>query len=116
MKSLQNIVLFSLLALLAGSCKSSRLPAAETPEKFTSNINGTGTELEIEFIRGEAHNHPLMAVWTEDLDGYLIQKKSEVLLRYRRPEQHFQGLVQINYQVQQFPCYEPKQAMLQVGV
>lgn len=64
---------FLLLGFMVSACKSSRLPEAEIPEKITYNINGTGTELEIEFIRGEAHNHPLMAIWTEDLDGNYMQ-------------------------------------------
>ena len=73
MKSHQIIVFLMLLGLSVSACKSSRLPAAEIPEKFSSNITGTGAELEIEFIRGEEHNHPLMAIWTEDMDGNYIQ-------------------------------------------
>jgi hypothetical protein len=68
-------ILFTLLILLAltSACKSSKVPEAEIPEKIVSNINGSGAELQIEFIRGEAHNHPLMAIWIEDENGEYVQ-------------------------------------------
>ena len=42
-------------------------------EKITTNIDGAGLELVLEFRKGPEHNHPLMAVWIEDLDGNYIQ-------------------------------------------
>lgn len=45
-------------------------PAKET---ITTNAAGMGIELTIDLLKGPAHNHPLMAVWIEDLDGRYIQ-------------------------------------------
>jgi hypothetical protein len=42
-------------------------------EIITSNINGTGTALELKFTIGKAHNHPTLAVWLETIDGEYIQ-------------------------------------------
>jgi len=38
-----------------------------------SNINGQGLKLEIEFTKGKEHNHPLMAIWIEDINGKYIE-------------------------------------------
>lgn len=40
---------------------------------FSTNPDGKGAEISIEFIKGAKHNHPLMAIWVEDLDGNYIQ-------------------------------------------
>jgi hypothetical protein len=40
---------------------------------FQTNINGQGNALSLEFVKGPEHNHPLMAVWIEDMDGNYIQ-------------------------------------------
>ena len=61
------------IILLAGGCKSSQVPEAEVPETISSNPAGTGPALQVEFIRGKAHNHPLMAIWVEDKEGKYIQ-------------------------------------------
>jgi len=42
-------------------------------DTISTNIQGTGIELIIEFKKGPEHNHPLMAVWIEDMDGNYIQ-------------------------------------------
>ncbi|NTW24889.1 MAG: hypothetical protein HGA37_09330 [Lentimicrobium sp.] len=42
-------------------------------DTITTNIQGMGTSLTIEFRKGPEHNHPLMAIWIEDLDGNYIQ-------------------------------------------
>lgn len=42
-------------------------------DTITTNIAGTGTSLSFEFRKGPEHNHPLMAIWIEDLDGNYIQ-------------------------------------------
>jgi hypothetical protein len=66
---------FALLpaAMLLFMCTNTRVPVEETPEQFTYNPLGSGPVLEIEMIRGEGHNHPLMAIWAETLDGKFIQ-------------------------------------------
>lgn len=43
------------------------------PQEFSTNINGTGQELTIVFNAGMEHNHPLMAIWLETMDGVYIQ-------------------------------------------
>nr|MDA3824028.1 hypothetical protein [Bacteroidales bacterium] len=60
--------------LLTTSCKSTKVPETEIPELISSgSSSGSGPELQLEFMRGEAHNHPLMAIWVEDLEGNYIQ-------------------------------------------
>ena len=73
MKSYQFISILGILLIAVSACKTSRIPDAEIPEKISSNLNGSGVALEIEFMRGEAHNHPLMAIWTEDTNSNYIQ-------------------------------------------
>lgn len=68
-----NILIISTMVLLAVSCTSTNVPETEVPESISSNSAGTGPELQVEFIRGEAHNHPLMAVWAETETGQYIQ-------------------------------------------
>lgn len=70
-KHILNIIAIALFIITG--CKSTNVPEAEVPETFTSNVNGKGPELQVEFIRGEAHNHPLMAIWVEDTNGNYIQ-------------------------------------------
>lgn len=45
-------------------------PAFET---IVTNAGGKGLEIQIEFVRGKFHNHPLLAVWLEDMEGNYIQ-------------------------------------------
>ncbi len=49
--------------------KPSRVPA----DTLVTGFQPGGYALELVFIRGEEHNHPLMAVWMEDLDSNYIQ-------------------------------------------
>jgi hypothetical protein len=42
-------------------------------DTLSVNQSGTGEWLEITFLRGSEHNHPLMAVWIEDTHGNYIQ-------------------------------------------
>lgn len=50
--------------------KKAREGAQDT---LVTNVHGTGPALQVEFTKGEAHNHPLLAVWAEDLSGNYIQ-------------------------------------------
>ena len=61
------------LVLIAIACSTSRTPVEVAPDHITSNPNGQGPRLEIEMVRGEGHNHPLMAIWIEDESGEYIQ-------------------------------------------
>lgn len=40
---------------------------------IATNPEGKGAEISIEFVKGPEHNHPLMVIWVEDLDGNYIQ-------------------------------------------
>jgi len=55
------------------SCTNTRVPVEDTPDHITSNPAGKGPQLEISMIRGEGHNHPLMAIWVEDANGNYLQ-------------------------------------------
>src|SRR5210317_819938 len=59
--------------VLIAACSTSRVPVDETPDHISSNPTGEGVKLEIEMIRGEAHNHPLMAIWVENASGGFVQ-------------------------------------------
>jgi len=66
-------LLFISLSIITLACTTSKVPADETPDQISSNPAGQGTHLEIEMLRGEGHNHPLMAIWIEDEAGQYIQ-------------------------------------------
>lgn len=61
------------LVLFTISCSTSRVPVNEVPDQISSNPAGKGPGLKIEMTRGEAHNHPLMAIWVENESGEFIQ-------------------------------------------
>lgn len=42
-------------------------------DTIVTNINGKGQELQLIFSRGPKHNHPIIAIWMEDMDGKYIQ-------------------------------------------
>jgi hypothetical protein len=65
-----NIGLITLL-LLAG-CKSKDV-TAPPPDVYSYNTDAEGPPIRIEFKEGEEHNHPLMAIWIEDMQGKYIQ-------------------------------------------
>jgi hypothetical protein len=65
-----TVYLLAILFLTAcTSGKVQNIPA----EELSYNLNGTGTALEISFRAGKAHNHPLMAIWAEDMEGNYLQ-------------------------------------------
>ena len=65
-------IIFISMMFFTYSCKSKKIQELP-PEQFSSNLNGKGQEMVIEFKKGEEHNHPLMAIWVEDLNGNFIQ-------------------------------------------
>lgn len=71
--SIIGMVFFLLISIVVLSCSTSRVPVEETPDHVSSNPEGSGALLEIKMIRGEGHNHPLMAIWVEDEAGKFIQ-------------------------------------------
>jgi len=70
---MKTYLLFIAVFILALGCTTSKVPADESPDQISSNPAGQGTPLEIEMLRGEGHNHPLMAIWVEDEVGQFIQ-------------------------------------------
>ena len=70
---MKKLLVFLLPAMFLFMCTNTRLPVEESPEHFNSNPMGSGPAMEIEMTRGEGHNHPLMAIWIETLDGKFIQ-------------------------------------------
>ncbi len=66
------LLLLALPALISIQACSSRRgggTAAAAPEMLFTNRDAAGLMLEVEFRKGPAHNHPLMAVWIEDKAG-----------------------------------------------
>lgn len=67
--------------IIAGamSCKSgsegkkSKAHKQDSIVLISSNPDGTGRTIEIEMLKGKAHNHPTFAIWLEDTNGTIIQ-------------------------------------------
>lgn len=81
MKLVQIIILVFIAALIAQSDpygleeldpdqKKNRVNEVDT---VTTNINGKGYSLVFNIHKGAEHNHPLFAIWVEDLEGNYIQ-------------------------------------------
>jgi hypothetical protein len=95
------VPLMLLLSLFAVSCTSGRKPGAiadtgvpvgpEAVEVMQTLTHAEGLTLEVEFIMGPAHNHPLMAIWAEDMEGnylqtlYVAQSIAEGVFRHGDP-------------------------------
>jgi hypothetical protein len=76
MKSTYITIVGSMLLLTVVSACRTQGPTknSETqPEIIRTNINGNGPVLEIQFYKGEEHNHPLFAIWVEDTNRKYIQ-------------------------------------------
>lgn len=76
-KGLYSIPLISvaIIAILALSfCNPKKKVSKQSPgESIETNVNGTGIKIELTFIKGKEHNHPLMAIWTEDMNGNYLE-------------------------------------------
>ncbi len=57
----------------SGEGKSSKVRKQDSIVTITSNVNGAGSSIEIEMIKGKAHNHPTFAIWLADTDDNYIQ-------------------------------------------
>lgn len=60
-----------ILTSCTGSDRKNNPPAP--PELIMTNPSATGFEIQLSFFKGAFHNHPLMAVWTEDTSGKYIE-------------------------------------------
>ncbi|MDO9254181.1 MAG: hypothetical protein Q7U54_01625 [Bacteroidales bacterium] len=74
---LMILVLISVLGFISckpgGEGKSSKARVQDNVILLASNVNGSGKSIEIELIKGKAHNHPTFAFWIEDTAGNYIQ-------------------------------------------
>jgi len=56
-----------------GEGKSSKARKQDSIVLLSSNVNGVGKSIEVEMIKGKAHNHPTFAIWIEDTAGKYLQ-------------------------------------------
>ena len=72
---LKSVVLLLISAALPAPAFSQKAKKQTTDpvETIVTNAGGSGNSLTFEFRKGPGHNHPLMAIWIEDLDGNYIQ-------------------------------------------
>lgn len=61
-----------ILGILVFSCRGTQVQNLP-PDEYMYNSMASGPEIEISFVKGEAHNYPLMAIWAEDEAGNFIQ-------------------------------------------
>jgi len=61
-----------IMAIILSACKTKEVPPVQ-PDLYGYNKEAQGKALEIHFTKGEEHNHPLMAVWVEDMQGNFVQ-------------------------------------------
>ncbi len=64
------LAIFVITAACGGTRKSADQPSREV---ITTNVNGLGVSIKLDFLKGSSHNHPLMAVWLETTDGRYIE-------------------------------------------
>ena len=69
------LIITSLLLTITGyRCSGTKKTADKSPsETVITNIDGKGILIDVEFLKGESYNHPLMAIWLEDTSGRYIE-------------------------------------------
>lgn len=70
---LMPVFLVVLLLINSLGCSSVKVPGEIPTDTIFTNIYGQGFQLQLTFTKGEAHNHPLMAVWITDTSGNYIE-------------------------------------------
>ena len=75
LRSFTQLVFLLMVVFLFAACSSRKknVNSKVIPETISTNTEVSGIPLHIEFRKGPAHNHPLMAIWLEDLDGNYIE-------------------------------------------
>lgn len=68
-----SLLLASQVLEVAALDPQRRQKKSAEPEVITTNLHGRGLEIVVEFRKGKAHNHPLLAIWVEDMEGNYIQ-------------------------------------------
>ena len=77
--ALRLVILSIILGVSLASCKpggegkSSKARKQDSVILISGNINGTGSSIDIEMIKGKSHNHPTFALWIEDTGGNYMQ-------------------------------------------
>jgi hypothetical protein len=73
----KNIFFLTLILAATGivsSCRSTSVSQdPPAPAVIETNQSENGPVITIEFTPGKYHNHPLMAIWIEDMDGNYLQ-------------------------------------------
>jgi hypothetical protein len=72
MKNLKILIGIITTQLLLHSCATKQNIQEEIPV-ITTVPGVTSTGLEIEFVKGDKHNHPSFAIWVEDMEGNYIE-------------------------------------------
>ena len=62
-----------ILAVALTSAYDSTGRTFDPPEEIKIDNKGDGPLLELLFTRGSEHNHPLMAIWIEDIDSNFVE-------------------------------------------
>lgn len=68
-KTIANLLTLTLLACTA----TMQAQQSTTYERIQTNQQGEGLRMTLRFDKGEAHNHPLMAVWVETEQGDFVE-------------------------------------------
>lgn len=68
-------ILGLLLIVVLASCSSGRKGQVteQEVEMIFTKTGFSGIPIQVEFLKGSAHNHPLMAIWLEDLEGNYLE-------------------------------------------
>jgi len=73
--SLKLLAFILLIFAISTACTSGKKTLTSTGdiEVITINSDESGIPIEVIFRKGTAHNHPLMAIWLEDMDGNYLE-------------------------------------------
>jgi hypothetical protein len=74
---MNKLLLYISFAIVAGACSSNALKKqilpAEPRSNLSTNNEGAGPEITIDFTKGDSFYYPLLALWLEDMDSNYIQ-------------------------------------------
>jgi len=74
MNIIKSIVVFFIIAAFSACAYDwSRKKKDTEPERIVTNYEALGFDIVLEFKKGRSFNHPLMAVWVEDMEGNYVQ-------------------------------------------
>jgi hypothetical protein len=74
LKWLSVLTGLTITGFLNYQCSSGKKTTVDEPiQTIQTNVDSKGIAISLRFIKGSAHNHPLMAVWLEDTSGRYIE-------------------------------------------